>query len=469
MSFDLAVIGAGSAGLAAATFAARMGASVALIEVDRPGGDCTWTGCVPSKALIHSASIVHQARTSGFLQGSGAIDFDAVRRHIENARQAVFRFETPAALAAAGIEVIVGRARFRDRRTLEVGGRRIAARRVVICTGASPVTPSMLGWAGTGYLTHETVFDLDELPRRLLVVGGGPIGAELAQAFARLGSGVTLVDAAPRLLPLADADASTVLERRFRREGIELRLGVGLDRVESDPATGVIASSAGRRLEADRLLLAVGRRPRAGDLGLEAIGVRAGPGGIDVDGGQRTSVRGIYAAGDVTGGPQFTNHAVWQGFAAARNALFPGTTPGRRRSVPWTIFTDPEIAQVGLAGAEAQRAAHVVVHRWPMQRTDRAQTDGSTDGFVKLLVTGRRQRILGATIVATRASEVANAVAVAIEAGSGLPDLARTLAVYPTYGYAVTQLAGDVRLAAARRSRSVRWLRRRWGRSGIDQ
>jgi pyruvate/2-oxoglutarate dehydrogenase complex dihydrolipoamide dehydrogenase (E3) component len=463
MRHDLVVIGAGSAGLAAATFAARMGARVAVIEADRPGGDCTWTGCVPSKALIHAAGVVHGGRTSGFLPSCGPVDFDAVREHVVRARERVFDFETPAQLAAQGIEVVAGRARFVGAGGVDVDGTRVEARRFVICTGASPVVPPIPGLAGAEYLTYETVFDLDRLPPRLLVVGGGPTGSELAQAFARLGSRVTIVEAAPRLAPVADPEAAGVLDRRFRREGIQLLLGTAIERVEGVPGGSVAALAGGRRIEVDRLLLTVGRRPRVDDLGLDAAGVAVGPDGIHVDERLRTSVRHIYAAGDVTGAPQFTHYAVWQGFAAARNALFPGSTRGRREPVPWTIFTEPEIAQIGLSEAEARlRDARSEVHRWPAERIDRAQTEGETDGFIKLITTRGQKRILGATIVSARAGDVANQAAIAIEAGMGLSELTRIIQVYPTYGYGVVQLAGEARMQSTRGSLLVRMLRRLW-------
>lgn len=462
VSHDLVVIGAGPAGLAAATFAARMGARVALVEANRVGGDCTWTGCVPSKALIHAAGLVHGARAGGFLQGYAAPDFDAVRAYVHQVRERVHQFESPARLAAQGVELVTGQARYLDAATIDVDGRRLSAPRSVICTGAVPAVPPIPGLDRVPYLTYRTVFEIDRLPARLLVVGGGPIGSELAQAFCRLGSRVTLVEALPRLVPVADPEAADLLAARFRREGIDLRLEAAVERVEPAPGGGVAAVVGGERIEADRLLLGVGRRACIEPLGLEAIGVAAGPRGVEVDAHLHTSVRRIYAAGDVTGGPQFTHYAAWQGFAAARNALFPGRQRGVREAVPWTVFTDPELARVGTAEVEA-RARHrkVEVHRLELERVDRAQTEGETDGFLKLLTVGRRQRVLGASIVGPHAGEVANQIAVAIEAGMGLPELARTVLLYPTMGFGVGQLAASARLAAASARPAARLLRRR--------
>jgi pyruvate/2-oxoglutarate dehydrogenase complex dihydrolipoamide dehydrogenase (E3) component len=458
MHYDLVVIGGGSAGLAAAISGARMGSSVALVEADRLGGDCTWTGCVPSKALVHAAAVVHAATSGGFL--SGKASFAAVRAHVVRARQRVADFETSGSLRALGIDVVLGTARFTSPSAILVNGTRIEGGCFVICAGASPVVAPIPGLAGSGYLTNETVFELDELPDSLLVVGGGPIGVELAQAFSRLGSRVTLAEALPRLLSVAEPEASEALAKRFRDEEIELLLGQSLDSVEPDQGR-VVATIGSRRLTVDRVLLAVGRRPHVEGLGLEGIGVAMNGGGIQVNDRLRTSVPHIFAAGDVTGGAQFTHYAVWQGFAAARNALFPGSTRGQGMSVPWAIFTDPEIAQVGLTEDQArERDGKVSVHRWPIARVDRAQTMAEPDGFIKVISGGRRRRVLGASIVGVGSAEIANLVAVALEAGMRMGDLSRTLLIYPTLTYGLGQLAGEAGLEVAGSSRWIQLLRR---------
>ncbi|HKA51107.1 MAG TPA: FAD-dependent oxidoreductase [Candidatus Dormibacteraeota bacterium] len=462
MPYDLAVIGGGSAGLAAANFAARMGASVALVEAERVGGDCTWTGCVPSKALIHAARVSHQALAGGWL-GDQSVDFAAVTRKVREAVGRVYAFETPDSLRADGVEVVLGRARFVGARTVEAGGRRLEARRFVVCTGSEPVLPSIPGLHETPHLTHLTIFELNELPGRLLVLGGGPTGVELAQAFRRLGSEVTVLEQLDRLLAIADSEASAVVEACFRREGVEVVLGAEIARVETGRA-GVAVVAGGRSHYGDALLVAVGRRPRVADLGLEVIGVRVAQHGIEVDSALRTSQRHVYAAGDVTGGPQFTHYAVWQGYAAARNALFPGQVDGVKRAVPWAVFTDPEVAQVGLSEAEARaRGRRVRVHRLPVERIDRAQAEGETDGFLKL-ITADGDRLLGATIVSAGAADVANAMVIALEAGGGLARLARVMPVYPTRGYGMLQIASAVRLAHAASSRRLRVLSSLLGR-----
>jgi pyruvate/2-oxoglutarate dehydrogenase complex dihydrolipoamide dehydrogenase (E3) component len=463
MRYDLAVLGGGSAGLAAATFAARMGALVVLVETDSLGGDCTWTGCVPSKALIHAARVVHQARTGGWL-GAGNVDFPAVMRHVREAVRGVSELESAAALRARGIEVVTGRARFIDANAIEADGRRLEARRFVVCTGAEPAPPPIRGLGEVPYLTYRTVFDLDRLPRRLLVLGGGPLGAELAQAFQRLGSSVTILEQVHRLLPMAGREASAVVEQRFRREGIELVLGSEVERVDGGGGEVAVVAAGGRRA-GDALLVATGRRPRVAGLGLEDIGVTVTPHGIEAGEDLRTSLRHVYAAGDVIGGPQFTHYAVWQGYAAARNALFPGRAPGIRTPVPWAVFTDPEVAQVGLSEEDARAGGRrVEVHRWPVERIDRAHTEGDVDGFIELVTAGG-DRLLGATIVSAGAADLANQVAVAMETGAGLSRLSRTIHVYPTRGYGLLQVASSVRLDHAASGRRVRLLRRlTWGR-----
>jgi pyruvate/2-oxoglutarate dehydrogenase complex dihydrolipoamide dehydrogenase (E3) component len=458
MPYDLAVIGAGSAGLAAATFAARMGAAVVLIEAERVGGDCLWTGCVPSKALVHAARVIQAARTSGWLP-TGELDFAAVMASVRASVRSVSELENPETLRAAGVDVVMGRARFRDLGTVEVDGRAIPARRFVVCTGAEPTAPPIPGLLEAPHLTYRTVFDLERLPRRLTVLGGGPVGLELAQALRRLGSEVAIVEQRERLLPIADPEVSDVVEERFRREGIGISLGAAVERVESAPGEAAVVGS-GLRLSADSLLVAAGRTPRTAGLALEEIGVRVGGDGVEVDARLRTSRGEVYAAGDVTGALQFTHYAVWQGYAAARNALFPGSVRGVRTAVPWAVFTDPEVAQIGLTEAEARAGGRRIrVHRLPVNRIDRAQAEGDTDGFLKL-VTADGDRLLGATIVSAGAADLANQLAVALESGVGLSRLSRVIHLYPTRGYGLLQLASGVRMDAAAASRRLRLVRR---------
>jgi len=443
--YDLTVIGAGSAGLVAADFAARFGARVLLIEKDRIGGDCTWTGCVPSKALLHAAGIAHQAGVASDLgiRISGVeIDFPAVMSQVRQAVARVYWFETPEQLAKRGVTVEQGQARFLDEHTVDVAGRRIYSRSFVICTGARAQRPSVAGLDSVPYLTYEEVFELDRLPTRLLVLGGGPVGVEMAQAFARLGSKVTLIEREDRLLSAADPEASDVLARVLAAEGVAIE--TEFEVVEALAADGeIVLRSARKSLSGDRLLVATGRRPDIEGLDLGRAGVAFDERGIPVDRNLKTSKGHIYAAGDVTGSFQFTHFAGWQGYAAARNALFPGSVRGLAATVPWAVFTEPELAQVGLTEEQARALGRkIAVHRLPLERVDRAQTLGETDGFIRT-VSSPAGRILGASIVGPAAADVANELAVAIAGGVDLEHLASTMHIYPTIGLGVQQLASD--------------------------
>lgn len=427
---DLVVIGAGSAGIVAADFAARFGTDVLLIEKDRVGGDCTWTGCVPSKTLLREASIARRLRAEGV-----DVDFAKVIARVRAAVEAVYAFETPEKLAERGVQVLRGEARFLDPETLDVDGRRVRGRRFIVCTGAIPQLPPLGVLADAPYLTHERIFELERLPGRLVVLGGGPVGVELAQAFLRLGSQVTLLEKEERLLPAADPEAAEILRRRLVGEGMRIETGADVREVSTEAA--------------DLTLVATGRAPDLGGLDLERASVDFDRRGIRVDAHLRTSQRHIYAAGDVTGSFQFTHYAGWQGYAAARNALFPSSVPGLAKTVPWAVFSDPEIAQVGLTEQQAQRR-DVQVLSLPLERVDRAQTLGDTDGFLKLIVDGSG-RLLGATLVAPEAAEVANELSVAQAAGLRLQQLARTIHVYPTFGLGIQQLASEFAMRRATR------------------
>jgi len=447
--FDLVIIGAGSAGLAAARFARALGVRVALVEADRIGGDCTWTGCVPSKALLHAAQVAHHRRHAdavGLPARPVTADLAAVMARVQAAQARVYALETPEHLRDEGVEVFLGAGRFRDARTLDINGQAIVGKRFLICTGASPTVPALPGLHDGPYLTNRTVFGLQRLPERLLVLGGGPVGVELAQAFARLGSAVTILQRNVRLLPATDGEASAVLERALRAEGLTVQTTATAERVERT-GTVIRVTGAGPAgpvvVEGDALLVALGRTPSVEGLDLAAAGVRVGARGIVVDDHLRTSQPHIYAAGDVAGSFQFTHYAGWQAVIAARNALLPGSSRGRRPSVPWAIFTDPEIAQVGLTEAEArQQRETITVKRLPAERNDRAQTSGQQDGLMKFILRPNGT-LIGATIVGGAAGELVNELAIAIDHGLKLADLARTIHVYPTYGFALQVAAAD--------------------------
>ena len=446
---DLAIIGAGSAGLTAAAFAVQLGARVALIERHRPGGDCTWNGCVPSKTLLKTAKVAHQMRTAHLYGLTGIepeVDLKAVMGRVRSVIADVYRHESPEVLRSDGIDVLLGPARFLDPHAIEIGDDTLRAGKILLATGAHPFIPPVPGLDEVDYLTHETLWDLETLPARLLVMGAGPIGCEMAQAFRRLGARVTLVEGEERLLPREEPEASKALAEVFLAEGIELRLNAKVERAWRD-ADGIHLDADGE-IVGDALLVAIGRRPDVDGLNLEDAGVEYTKQGIQVDEHLRTSQSHIYAAGDCTGGYQFTHYAGWQAFMAVRNALLPGQSKGVSQSVPWTTFSDPEVAHVGLTEEQARRSLRdsVMTCEWPMDRVDRARADGNTAGFVKL-VHRKDGTLLGATIVAGRAGEMIHEWIIALDRGLKVGDLAGVIHVYPTYSTANMQAAADIRVA----------------------
>ena len=466
--YDLIVIGAGSAGLVAARFARHLGLSVALVERDRVGGDCTWTGCIPSKALLKAAGVAHSMRTAdryGIAAAAPEVDLQAVMERIRSVIRGIYDAESPEALVREGIDVVLGEAGFTGPGTISINDRSLTARRFLICTGAAPIVPSIPGLGDVGFLTYENVWDLQHLPRSLAVIGAGAVGCELSQAFARLGSRVTLIEAADLLLPQEDPEATDVLHQGMLSEGVQVLTGVGAASVcrSGKESEGIkIQLSDGTAVQAESLLVAVGRRPNIDGLNLVAAGVSASTSGVAVDRYLRTTNRRIYAAGDVTGGPQFTHYAGWQGFMAVRNAFLPLNTVAVLQTVPRATFTDPVLAQTGLTESEAreQYGDKATSTKWPFAEVDRSLTDGEADGFVKA-VHRPNGKILGATIVGARADEMVQEWTLAMDQDVSLGDLARSMHIYPTFGMASQQLALRTyanKLLAGRTGSVVRWL-----------
>ncbi len=451
--YDLIVIGAGSGGLTAARLAVGLGARVALVERDRIGGDCTWTGCIPSKALIRAAKVAHESRRAVELglpapaDPDGRADMSKVRDQVSRSIASVYELETPERLADEGVDVFLGGARFESPTRIRVGDASLVGRRFLIVTGALPKIPGIPGLEDVPYVTSLEIFESTELPERLLVIGSGPQGCEISQAYARLGARVTMFGARP--LPREDPDASAVLAKVFDREGIT-RVPVRVDgaRMEGDE---IVLSANSLEVRGDAVFIAAGRRAAIDGLGLEAAGVTCSEDGVVVDRRLRTSVRRIFAAGDcVAGNDQFTHLAGWQAARAVQNALIPGyRVSGFSDVVPRTTFTDPEVGQVGLSEPEARArfGDRVLVTVREASRIDRAITDGDPDGFIKV-VHRRNGRILGATVVAERGGEVIAEVALAMSTGVKLPALAQVIHPYPTYSIALQQLAGDAALGA---------------------
>ncbi|HYF65475.1 MAG TPA: FAD-dependent oxidoreductase [Herpetosiphonaceae bacterium] len=449
--YDLAVIGGGSAGITFAKFGARLGARIAVIEADKLGGDCTWTGCVPSKALLHAAHVAQTIRSASRLgiQGELAIDFAAVTAHVRSIQQAIYEHDdSPEVLRKLGATVIEGRGRFRSAEELEVNGRVVRARHYCVCTGSHPRIPDIPGLREAGFITNETIFQLSTLPGRLLVLGGGPIGCELGQAMSRLGSRVTIVHNGPHLLPKDDRALGEALARCFRDEGIAVHCGATAERVEvRDGASHVtlrFGDGSSATVVVDEILVAAGRTPNLGDLGLDVAGVSYDTSkGIAVDEYLRTSNPRVYACGDVIGRYQFTHVAGQEAGLILRNALFPRQSKMGYATIPWATFTDPEVAHVGLNEDEARAkyGSKLRVYEQPWQSNDRARTESSTAGFTKILAAGPRERIVGAHIIGQGAGDLINTVVTAMAAGMSAGKLGGIMHVYPTRTLGVKQTA----------------------------
>ena len=432
---DLCVIGAGSGGLSVAAAAAMMGVEVVLIEKGTMGGDCLNTGCVPSKSLIAAARVAHEARQAarfGIVLDEPRTDFSRVHDHVREVIGTITPTDSEARFKAMGVRVLRGVARFTGRRQVEVGGETIVARRFIIATGSSPLIPPIRGIETVRVLTHETIFDLTDLPARLLVVGGGPIGVELAQAFRRLGSKVTVLEAGTAL-SREDPELAAEAIAALREEGVDLREGVRISHI--DPAPGGLSlflEGDATPIEATHLLVAAGRKPNVEGLGLEAAGVKFDRKGITVGRDLRSSNRRIYAVGDVAGGAQFTHAASYHASLVLRSTLFRSTGRVEERLIPRVTYTDPEIAVAGLSEAQAREAGYRVnILRWPFAENDRAQTGRETRGHIKV-VCGRKGEILGAGIVGPHAGELISMWQLAVSRRMKISDVAQVVLPYPT-------------------------------------
>ncbi|MBA2553588.1 MAG: FAD-dependent oxidoreductase [Geodermatophilaceae bacterium] len=473
--YDLIVLGAGATGLGAAATARTAGRSVALVEPSRPGGDCTHYGCVPSKTLIESARRVAAAR-DGTRYGFDAdvhVDFPAVMRRVAAVVAEIEKDESPALLQRQGIDLVVATGRFVAAHTVRAGERELTAQRIVVAVGAAPTVPPIPGLDQVEHLTNETVFALTEQPRHLVVLGGGPIGCELAQAFARLGSEVTLVEGGDRILPRDEPEASRLVAAALTRDGVTLQLGQAVTGVEDGPK---LTLADGSTVTGSTLLVAVGRTPRTSDLDLAIAGVGTGAGGrIVVDQHLATTAEGAYAAGDCASPLQFTHVGYDQGRLAAGNAFAkpgrPGVFGGRKSwdasAIPWVTFTDPEVAHVGLTEAEAyqQYGERARVSYLLDSTSDRARCAGETRGFVKvvavtpggLLSARALQKIIGMTVVGPVAGELITQGVLAMSSGMLAGRIAQSVHAYPTWStsvrIAVAQLFGEF---AGRGSRPAR-------------
>ena len=449
--YNLVVIGAGPAGLVAAAGAAGLGAKVALIERGSMGGDCLNVGCVPSKLLLRAGRAAAQVRDAGrygiIVPNGVRVDFAAVMERMRKVRADLAPNDSAARFRGLGVDVFLGDGRFTGPRSVEVDGQSLSFSKCVIATGGSSSNPPIPGLADAGFLTNETVFSLTELPARLAVIGAGPIGCELSQAFARFGSRVHLIDVESRILPREDADAAELVANSLRRDGVTLHLGVSLRGVEVRPGGKalLLTGESGSEVLVDQILVAAGRKPNVAGLNLEAASVAYdAKKGVTIDDRLRTSNPSIFAAGDVCSRYQFTHTADAMARIVLRNALFPfGRDKASALTIPWCTYTDPEIAHVGLYEHEAnERGVPVRTFTQKLHEVDRAILDGEDEGFVRVIASAKGGKVLGATIVAAHAGDMISELTLAMVGGLGLGTLARTIHPYPTQAEAIRKL-GD--------------------------
>lgn len=455
--YDLAVIGGGTAGETAARVARRRLARVVLIEREHLGGDCLWSGCVPTKAMLASARVAQQARDGerfGIEIDGVRPDFAAVMARKDRIVARIEQTELPATFEREGISVLLGPARFLDRRHLQVGDRTLEAERVIIATGSRPSVPPIPGLKEAGFITNVEAVRLDALPASLAILGGGPIGCEFAQMFRRLGARVTVLEMEDRLLPREDREISALLARSLAAEGVELRLGRRVTRVEAVQDAKQLHLAAGdgseEQVVAQEILVATGRLPNT-DLNLEAAGVGFDNHGIKTDKALRTSTRGIWAAGDVVGPYLFTHVAAYHGDIAGTNVAG-GRKHVSYRALPWATFTDPEVARAGLTEAEAREkyGGRVTVVRWPLASIDRALCEGAPEGLIKLVLTPGIWRgigggeLVGAHVIGNQAGEWLHQLLLVMRARLPAGLAIWPVHIYPTLAIGIQQALGQL-------------------------
>ncbi len=463
---DVCIIGGGSAGLSAAAGAAQMGAKTVLFEKGKMGGDCLNDGCVPSKSLLaagKAAQARKHASAFGIKYRKPAIDFAAVHDHVHDVIAGIAPHDSVERFEGLGVSVVQAEARFVGPQTLESEGQLYNARRILVATGSEPFIPPIPGLDTVDYLTNETVFDLTSLPDHLIVVGGGPIGCELGQAFCHLGAAVSVVEMAT-VLPKDDPELADVVRQQLVRDGIKLyeeSKVIGVEKLPDGLAVDVETKSGTQRIEGSALLLAVGRRPNTAGLNLEAAGVQYDRSGIKVDSRLRSTNHRVFAAGDVAGGFQFTHLAGHHAGIFIRNALFRLPARVDNSAVPWVTFTEPELAHVGLDERSAkEKHGDIRILRWPFAENDRARAERLVEGGVKAIVTPRG-RILGATIVGSHAGELIQTWVLAISQGLKIGAVAQMIAPYPTLGEVSKRAAGGFftpKLFSERTRSMVQWL-----------
>ncbi len=432
---DLIIIGGGAGGLVVASVASQLGLKVTLIEKqEKLGGDWLHTGCVPSKSLIHVAKVVSLMRRGaefGLDPVEPTIDLGKVQDHIQSVIDQIQPNDDPERFRAYGCEVLFGEARFTGTHTVQINDQEISAKRFVIASGSSPAIPPIEGLEAAGYLTNESLFSLRELPRRLLVLGGGPIGLEMAQAFSRLGSKVTIVEQLPQLLVHEDTEVADTLRGLLEAEGIAIHTSTRVEGVRAEGGTRMVTTNGEQVFEVDQILVAAGRKPNTQALNLEACGVNASRAGVEIDSRMRTSRKHIFACGDVCGPYPFTHMAEYQAGIVISNAIFRFPKKADYRVVPWVTYTDPELARVGITEQQAlDQGLDVSVLQFPFKDIDRALAEVEPVGFTKYVI--HKGRIVGATILGPRAGELIHEAVLAMKNNIKISKISNTVHVYPT-------------------------------------
>ncbi len=464
--YDMTIIGGGSGGLTAARIAASLGAKVLLVDKERLGGDCLYYGCVPSKSLIHAARIVRQAQEAmsfGLASTHSSVDMAKVSQYVQGVIGRVGEAEK---VYVENVMVKFGDITFTSPTELVLNGETFTSRNTIIATGSRPAVPDIEGLEETGFYTNNDLFDLQRLPKSLIVIGGGPIGVEMGQAFARLGTQVTLITRANRILPKEDYDASATLANVFTSEGIHLLTETTPVKIERRGDKKVVTVQHGegqKTFEAEQILIALGRKPNIEGLGLEAAAIKYESKSIAVDEHLQTSAPHVYAIGDVIGGYLFTHVAAYQAGIAVRNALVPVSKKKvDYRVMPWCTFTDPEVARVGMTYEEAEKHfKDIRTEVFPFTEVDRAQAENETKGFIKLILAGKKEEIIGAHIVGPQAGELLGEITLAMQHNMTVNDIYNTIHAYPTMASGIQQAAFEAYLksdAAASNRKVVRTL-----------
>ena len=450
--YDVVIIGVGSAGMIAGEVAAKMGVKAALVERHRVGGDCLWTGCVPSKALLASAKAAHAIRHAdryGLVAADPQFDSADVWQRIRGVQREIAETDdNPDKYKELGVDLLWGDAKFEGEHRIRAGDRVVTAKYALVCTGSRPAAPPLDGLEETGYLTSENVFELDRAPRSLIIIGGGPIGIEMAQGMNRLGVNTTVLQRAGRILERDQPELTEILLGKLREEGVEIHLNAELQSVGKEGEQKVVRGRAGdeeKAWSAEEVLVAEGRTPNIEGLALDSVAVKTRRRGIRVDGNLRTTADWVYAAGDCAGRFLFTHSAGAEAVTALRNMFFPGSASAPD-IIPWTTFTDPELAHVGMTADEARKKLgkdNVRIFEWELGHSDRARAEGATEGRI-IAVTDSKFKIVGAHILAPAAGEMISQFTLAVNQGLRLtPDFGNLVQVYPTFSTSISQLAAE--------------------------